>query len=202
MECKKRIYCIEGVHNWGQDSVEPTVEPMLGLLQKLGYWKDYALITCATYQELEYRLKVDWYKCCTKGSVLYFNTHGSPGSITLVHEKDSEFEQTIGLDTLKNWINLDGCHVHFGGCFTFGDDQSSLKKFIDHTKAASVSGYAVDEIGWLDWEKPGLALELLFFGLLSFIDIDSKGKRRLEKLIKIEEIMDVRFSDCAFQIHY
>lgn len=202
MEYEKRIYCIEGVHNWGESNVEPTVEPMLELLQKLGYWKYYTLITCATLQELEYRLKIDWYKCCTKGSVLYFNTHGSPGSITLVHEEDREFEQVIGVDTLKEWVNLAGCHVHFGGCFTFGDDQASLEKFLDHTEAASVSGYAVDEIGWLDWKKPGLALELLFFGLLSFVKIDSKGQRRLDKLTKIKEIMNDRFSDCAFQMLY
>ena len=27
MERKKRIYCIEGVHDWGKGQVEPTVEP-------------------------------------------------------------------------------------------------------------------------------------------------------------------------------
>lgn len=29
MQRKKRIYCVEGVHDWGNDQIEPTVEPML-----------------------------------------------------------------------------------------------------------------------------------------------------------------------------
>lgn len=75
LDTKKRIYCIEGVHDWGDGEVEPTVEPMLELLQRMGYW-DYLHRTCGTMEELEYRLKTEWQECCEKGSVLYFCTHG------------------------------------------------------------------------------------------------------------------------------
>ena len=137
MESEKRIYCVEGVHDWGAGEVEPTVEPMLELLQRLGYWH-YLHRTCATMAELEFRLKTEWNEWCKKGSVLYFFTHGGPDQVWLSDD------QVVGLLTLKEWIGDDGsagCHIHFGGCDTFTDGEGNLKDLLDYTQAASVSGY-------------------------------------------------------------
>ena len=193
MEKKKRIYCIEGVHDWGTGTVEPTVEPMLELLQRIGHW-DYLHRTCSTLPELQYRLKTEWHDWCDYGSVLYFCTHGSTDQIWLGDD------QVVGLLTLKEWIyDAKGCHVHFGGCDTFSGGEDNLKTLIDYTEATSVSGYATD-VGWLGQSAPALALELLFFGSLSDVNLVRDSQTRPEKLGVILKDVERRFSDCKFNM--
>ena len=193
MEKKKRIYCIEGVHNWGTGKVEPTIEPMLELLQRIGHW-DYLHRTCGTLSELQYRLKTEWRDWCDYGSVLYFCTHGSTDQIWL---RD---DQVVGLLTLKEWIyDATGCHVHFGGCDTFSGGEDNLKNLMDYTEATSVSGYATD-VRWLGRNAPALALELLFFGLLSDVNLMRNLRARPEKLGEISKEVECRFSDCKFNM--
>ena len=55
MEGEERTYCVKGVHDWGDGEIEPTVEPMLELPQRTGYWT-YLHRTCGTAAELKYRL--------------------------------------------------------------------------------------------------------------------------------------------------
>ena len=188
------IYCIEGVHGWGDSQAEPTVEPMLELLQKAGYW-DYVHRTCATMQELEYRLKTEW-RQCPKGSILYFFTHGATDQVWLQSD-----DQPVGLGTLKEWIyDARGCHVHFGGCNTFGGGEEYLRDLMQYTQATSVSGYATDDVDWLAPTKPALALELLFFGLLADVTITKRTRTCSEKLENIREDIDKRFPDCIFRV--
>ena len=198
MEQKKRIYCIEGVHDWGEGKIEPTVEPMLELLQRTGYWTDYLHRSCATTAELKYRLSEEWNNCCEEGSVLYFSTHGAPDQIWL-----REDDEGVGLSTLKEWLDLTGCHVHFGGCRTFSKEASNLKDLnlrdlMDYTGASSVSGYAADS-DWLAWKAPAVALELLFFGLLSEVNL-ADGRGRAKRLSNIEAQLNERFDDCEFRM--
>ena len=107
LTAKQRIYCIEGFHGW--DGVEWTVEPMLELLQRLGAW-DYLYRTCSTKDELRFRLEDEWNKSCTNGSVLYFFTHGDHDQVCLRND-----DKSVGLLTLKEWPDCEGCHVHFAG---------------------------------------------------------------------------------------
>ena len=194
MELKKRIYCVEGVHDWGAGQVEPTVEPMLALLQRMGCW-EYLHRTCGTMAELEYRLRTEWSGYCDRGSVLYFCTHGGPDQIWLRSD-----DQAVGLLTLKEWIpDCRGCHIHFGGCDTFSGGQVNLKNLMDYTNATSVSGYA-RECDWLGRIAPALTLELQFFGLLAAVRIDSNTKRRPQDLREIKKAIDGRFSDCEFNM--
>ena len=193
MDTKRRIYCVEGVHDWGEEVVEPTVEPMLALLQRMECW-EYLHRTCATRVELEYRLKTEWSVYCARGSVLYFCTHGRPDQIWL------RSDEPVGLLTLKEWIpDCGGCHIHFGGCDTFSGGEDNLKDLMDYTNATSVSGYA-RKCDWLGWEAPALTLELQFFGLLAAVRIDSNTKRRPQDLRKIKKAIDERFSDCEFNM--
>ena len=204
MELKKRIYCIEGVRDCGDGQIEPTILPMLELLQRTGYWSGYLHRSCATAAELEYRLSKEWNNCCAEGSVLYFITRGrrrhgrerrerwSPDRIWL---SDGE---VVGLSTLQEWPNLAGCHVHFGGCRTFPKrpprDLKDLRDLMEYTDASSVSGYAASS-DWFAWA----ALELVFFRLLSEIDL-ADGRGRAEKLRDIEAQLDERFPDCEFRM--
>ncbi len=185
------IYCVEGVHDWG-DGEQRTVEPMLELLRRLDCW-EYRHTTCATRSELEYRLREEWNRC-PKGSVLYFNTHGAADQIWL-----REDDQAVSVLTLKEWVDCDGCHVHFGGCDTFSDGKANLKKFMDYTGAVSVSGYAT-QAGWVGPVAPGLTLELQFFGLLTGVNFRRKSRDRTAKLRKIEKDVQGRFPDCAFRM--
>lgn len=193
MELKKRIYCIEGVHDWGDGEVEPSVEPMLELLQRLGSW-DYIHRTCATADELKYRLETEWSEYCAKGSVLYFCTHGASDQIWLRSEAEP-----VGLLTLKEYVAAEGCHIHFGGCNTFSGGQDNLKDLMDYTEATSVSGYATEAF-WLGHVAPALALELLFLGLLADINIARNTRGRSADLGKLRRKIVERFPDCQFDL--
>ena len=191
MQADKRIYCVEGIHDWGDGEIEPTVEPMLELLSRTGYWP-YQHRTCATIQELQWRLETEWSQWCKKGSVLYFCTHGDQNQIWL-HD-----DQVIGILTLKEWLDCDGCHVHFGGCDTFSRGEENLRNFMEYTGAVSVSGYAT-ESGWLDFEAPAVVLELQLFGLLKRVNL-AHARGRPQHLRKIERDLLSRFSDCKFRM--
>ena len=108
----------------------------------------------------------------------------------------------VGLLTVKEWI-LDAAkyHVHFGGCGTFSGDGGNLnlKDLMDYTEATSVSGYATD-VRWLGRNAPALALELLFFGSLSDVNLVRNSQARPEKLGEISKEIERRFSDCEFNM--
>lgn len=106
----------------------------------------------------------------------------------------------VGLLTLKEWIyNAEKCHVHFGGCDTFSGGEDNLNNLMGYTEATSVSGYATD-VRWLGPNAPALALELLFFGLLSDVKLEWNSQARPEKLGEITKEVDRRFSECKFKM--
>ena len=76
-----RIYCIEGHWDYGNRQVEPSVEPMLKLLQGMDLW-NYARRDCATIDEMIYFIDAEWARC-NSGSILYVATHGKPGVVFL-----------------------------------------------------------------------------------------------------------------------
>ena len=100
---------------------------------------------------------------------------------------------------MKEWLDCDGCHVHFGGCDTFSGGEDNLRDFMNYTNAASVSGYA-KEVGWVDWTAPALTLELQFFALLSGVKIVNQTKNRARNLKSVEEAVSKRFHDCEFKM--
>lgn len=190
MECKERIYCIEGFHGW--DWVGATVEPMLELLQRLGSW-DYLHRTCSTTAELKFRLKKEWNKSCDVGSILYFFTHGDRDQIWL-----REDDEPVGLLTLKEWPGCKDCHIHFGGCSTFGESEDNLKDLMNYTGATSVSGYAAESY-WLEGKTPAILLELQLFWYLSKVDL-AKVKGRAADLDRIEARIADQFPESEFRM--
>lgn len=190
------IYCIEGVHlteeEIGKGETEPTVEPMLALLRRSGYWNGYLHRTCATMDELRYRLLNEW-QGFPYGSILYFSTHGAPNQIWLRPETEVVQIQMIGA-----WeVDLTDCHVHFGGCDTFGKGSGDLRELMDATRASSVSGYAA-ESDWLTG-PPAVALELVLFALLSEVDLAANDGRDTE-LKRINTQINKRLPDCHFRM--
>ena len=85
MKKERRIYCIEGHWDYGNTEVEPSVEPILQMLQKHGVW-NYTRRDCATQEELQFWLKYEW-KRCKPGSILYIASHGSAGCTRLLHKQ-------------------------------------------------------------------------------------------------------------------
>ena len=190
MKRKKRIYCIEGFHGW--DSVQATVEPMLELLQRLEAW-DYLHRTCSTMAELKFRLKKEWNKSCKEGSVLYFFTHGNRDQIWL-----REDDEGVGLLTLKEWPDCEGCHIHFGGCSTFGESEGNLKDLMDYTGATSVSGYAT-ESDWLEGTTPAVLIELQLLWHLTGVDL-TQVRGRSAALENIGARITKQFPDSEFRM--
>lgn len=200
MKLKKRIYCIEGVWDYGDREVEPSVEPLLEMLRRQDLW-EYARRDCATIPELKHYLTYEWCRCRV-GSVLYLATHGEPGEIYL-----SEGE-SLGLDALAGLLEegqCEDCLVHFSGCSVLGGDEDAVrqrvKTFLDRTGAMGVSGYSV-EAGWTDtFSAPAAALELMLFSSIESEPIDLSNGRHFNRLRKVVESLQVRFADCQFELY-
>ena len=194
MKLKQRIYCIEGHHDWGDREVEPSVEPMLQLLQRMGLW-DYARRDCATRDELEFWIAHEWNRRCKKRSILYFAAHGDPGLIWLSEEHVSIHGFPDGS------LKCEGCLVHFGACKVLADEDI-VRKFMNDTKAPCVTGYGA-EVGWttVDW-APALAIELMLFSSIKRETINFADGRSVKSLRKIVEKIkeDPLFVNCKFDL--
>ena len=109
-------------------------------------------------------------------------------------------EEAEGLLPLKEWLDCEGCHIHFGGCDTSSRGDYNLKDLMDYTNATSVSGYAT-ECDWIGRIAPALSLELQFSGLLKDeVNIARNARSRPQKLRKITTAVMDRFSDCEFNM--
>ena len=199
MKLERRIYCIEGVWDYGAREVEPSVEPLLEMLRRQDQW-NYLRRDCATTGELKHYLYHEWVRC-TPGSVLYIATHGGHGSISL---SDDEY---LGLDTLGELLaqQCEDCLVHFGGCEVLGGGeraaQQRVRTFLDATGAMGVSGYGA-ETGWTDvlW-APAAALELLLFSSIRAREIDLADGKHFKRLSKIVNKLQNQFADCEFDLY-
>ena len=209
MKGARRIYCIEGYHDWGNAQIRPTLEPVLQLLCSAGYWSDYVHRKCVSADECNFFLDEEWAKC-NEGSLLYFAAHGGPGVISLSGAPVDERCELVTLETLvERDIECGGCLVHFGCCGVFADNGTNeVKDFIRGTGASYVTGYAAD-VGWADiQDPPSVALELLFFGSIGQLAIDIgdddavKSMRRLAK--DLDGLFKLRgrenFKPCEFRL--
>ncbi|MCY4129700.1 MAG: hypothetical protein OXG15_10750 [Gammaproteobacteria bacterium] len=209
MKKAKRIYCIEGVHDWGNRYVEPSVEPLLQLLMSTGYWDDYVYRKCATQHECQFFLTREWAPRCDGGSILYFSSHGGPGEIWLSGSPDERHCEVVTLDMLAAWeIDCSSCLVHFSGCDVFADGvEESVRKMLKHTKASYTSGYGV-EVNWLDiLGPPAVALEIMFFSSIAQLEINIrtghqvKTMRKLAKDLNKVFYLPERFGSCEFKLY-
>lgn len=198
MKKKRRIYCVEGVWNYGDQEVEPSVAPMLEMLKSQDLWA-YARRDCATVPEFKYYIEWEWPRC-REGSVLYIASHGSPGGIQLSEG------HPLGLDTLGEHLaeSCNGCLVHLGGCKVLHGDEHvvrhKVKNFLDRTQAMGISGYGV-ETGWTDNWAPALALELMLFSSIKTEDLHLENGRHFPALRRIAAKLQARFDDCEFDLY-
>ena len=194
MTAEKRVCCDEGL--WETGGNEPTIKPMLELLSQWDYWP-HAHKQCGTVNEAIAFLKRKWGKS-DYGSVLFFATHGSPGSITFSKSK----EESISLCDLAHanclYENCQDCYVHFSACNVL-QDEAAVRYFLEETGAAAVSGYMTD-VGWAESSKPALPLDLMLLNQLCVEKVDFSDGRSLRKLLRIEGDLRRRFGDCLFRI--
>ena len=197
-----RIYCVEGHWNYGNREVEPTVEPMLEQLRRLGHW-EYARRDCATLDQLEYFLNAEWERC-NSGSILYIATHGSEVAFSLSDDCAVALEQLTEYLLMKN-RDCTGRWIHFGSCHVMKATNSRLKDFVRKTKAAGVSGYT-EAAGWTEAQlgpipgAPALASDLLFFTTIKSDGINLSHKTSLNRLDSIQKDLRRRFPDCGFKL--
>ena len=196
MKYEKRIYCIEGQWNWGKREVEPSVEPILQMLQKMGQW-NYARRDCATLPELKFWLQHEWNTRCREGSILYIASHGSNGSIWLTSQEGYDNEE-ISLDELAKETALDctNCWVHFSGCSIVAGKKGrqAVQNFIRDTDAACVTAYS-KSVAWADAiSAPALALELMLF---SSIYQKQTNFNKLSSIKGMRNLIEDRFNQSA-----
>lgn len=138
--------------------------------------------------------------CCvegTYGSVLYFASHGSEGSVTL-SDRESIDLRCLGQEACL-WGQCVGCYVHFSACNVF-ENEDAVRDFLVQTGAAAVSGYRTD-VGWAESKKPAVPLDLMLFNHLWEVGLerfDADGA--IEKLEAVEHDLQRRFGDCQFNI--
>ena len=190
------IYCIEG-HRWEDDEVEPSVEPMLQMLQGMGQWK-YVRRNAATAGEMFYWLEHEW-NSYPKGSILYLATHGDEGEIWLSNKSQSS--ASVPIEKIAMEAACEGCLVHFGGCKTLMGNEDRVRRFIDTSSAAAVSGYSA-EVGWVDSTLPPAALlELMLFSSIWQEGINLNHRKSRERLVSLKEHLQGSFPKCEFDLH-
>ena len=168
---------------------------MLELLSQWEYWP-HVWERCRTIDQMRLFLTDSWSRS-GYGSVLYFASHGGPGSIQFSDGETLELGELAREDSL--WGQCVGCYVHFSACDVL-EDQAAIEDFLAQTGAAAVSGYSTD-VGWAESEKPALPLELMLFNQLWEAKLgrfDAKGAKK--KLEKIERELRRRFHDCKFRV--
>ena len=190
------IYCIEGHwHESNDPSAEPSVEPLLQMLQRRGLW-NYVRRNAATADELFYWMRTEWDKCAY-GSILYFATHGDAGEIWL----GSESSSGVPIEKLAMEIDSDKCLVHFSGCSTLACGEERTRHFMEKSGAAAVSGYRKD-VGWTSRSLPPAALcDLMLLSVIrdERIDLTHGGSRK--RLLNLKEELQKRFYDCDFDLY-
>ena len=201
LKYRKRIYCVEGIHDWGGEAIEPSVEPMLQLLHYgIGSW-EYVRRDCATESEFKWFIQNEWWKRCKYGSILYFSSHGSPGVVNLSNNENVDIGQLELLLDGDGEGGLEQCIVHFGGCRTM-QNENRIKSFMDKTGAWAVSGYG-KESGWDGVAYNGLALELMFLSSLhkaSPYEIEVGNNRHKKRLEQLGTDLSSRFEPLDFKI--
>lgn len=205
MKLDERIYCIEGQWNWGKQEVEPSVEPILQMLQKMGQW-NYARRDCATLEELRFWLQHEWNTRCREGSILYIASHGSNGSIWLTSQEGYKNKE-IRIDKLSEETALDctNCLVHFSGCSVVAgkEGRERVRKFIRDTNAACVTAYS-KSVAWADViSAPAVALELMLFSSIRQKGVtfsDGRSVGGLRTLIQNLFNESVIFDKCGLEL--
>ena len=193
------IYCVEGHWNYGDHpSSEPSVEPLLQMLQQQGLWT-YVRRNAATDHELFYWMKNEW-NYCEEGSILYFATHGEPGAIWLGSDQPSS---GVPIEKLAMEIDCSGCLVHFSGCSTLPRERDRIQLFLEESGASAVSGYR-EEVGWTSRSLPPAALlDLMLFSVIrdEKIRIKLTDKRSRGKLLSLKEELQTKFPKCGFDLY-
>lgn len=179
------VYCVEGHwHEVDDPLAEPSVEPLLQMLQRRGLWK-YVRRNAATISELFYWMNNEW-NSCAYGSILYFATHGGEGYIGLGSERHLSQLTSI---------------VHFSGCSTLACGEERIRAFMKDSGAAAVSGYCKN-VGWTSRSWPPAALcDLMLLSVIrdERIDLTHRGSRK--RLQNLKEELQKRFYDCGFDLY-
>ena len=206
------IYCIEGYWPDGDASpdevlVNSLVRGQMEAVHEVSGWP-YMHRTCATLNELHFRLNMEW-EACDYGSILNFATHGDRGLICLSEGHDQEIAALP--DVVEDGF-AERCFVHFGGCQTVDGQDAEIRGFMERSGANGVSGYTANDIEWLAPHrqdaafKPGIALESIYFAFARSIDLalthkkGANGQRRRDNLRGIETTLQAAFPDCGFKL--
>lgn len=155
---KKGIYCLETGEWFTTLKCKNSVEPVLQLLQDSPLSVPYIHRDIATKEELLYYIR-KWIQVKHKDyPILYLAFHGSPGYIHLSG-------RSKGLSTDDLFNELTGkCHrrvIHFGSCKVLDLHGHTINKYLHHSGAAAISGFARD-ISWVE----STIFDTLFFSEL------------------------------------
>ena len=197
------LYCVEG--HWNnkpekpEPSLEPSVEPLLQMLHRQGQWT-YVRRNAATSHELFYWLRNEWYHCPV-GSILYFATHGEPGTIWLNNTEETGSVVTVE-QLVKEGCDCTRCLVHFSGCSIFACEEDRMRRFTESSGAYAVSGYRKD-VGWTapgQWPPAALS-DLMLFSMIADRGINLDDGRSVKAMDGLRKKVQEMFPDCGFDLY-
>ncbi len=158
MTKQKGVFCLEGVW-WGDLKREPSIEPLLDLLDQLATpRRRHIYRDVGTVEEFEYYLRIWHQRRYRFHPILYLAFHGVPGGLLVGDQRRKQ--GVVSLDRIEQLLTgkLAGKIIHFGACETLDIRTARLNRFLRATKALAVCGYK-KEIGW----TTSAALDLLLF---------------------------------------
>lgn len=179
MSKQKGVFCLEGVW-WGNLKRDPSVEPLLDLLDQLATPRHKHIHRhVGTVEEFEHYLKVWLQRRYRSHPVLYLAFHGVPGGLLVGDQRRKN--GVVSLDRIEQLLagKLAGRIIHFGACETLGIRSSRLDRFLRATNALAVCGYR-KEIGW----TTSATLDLLLFQSMQFYPFTPEGALEMKQRIR------------------
>ena len=196
----RHLYCIEGHWDYEDERAEPTVEPILRMVETAEGWP-WIRRNSATVSEMHHWLATEWWERCANGSILYIASHGEPGKLWLSN-REVEALSTLA-DRAEKKHFAERCLVHFGGCAVLDISDDEIDAFLDRSGAYAVSGYTRDA-GWIaesEDEPPAVALELMLFGSICRRDINLGNHAQVQAALpRLERDINERFPACGFRL--
>ena len=201
------IYCIEGDWDFGYEWGEPSVEPLLQMIQGISGCR-YIRRNSATFSEMRYWVRTELCsEVCNDCSILYIASHGSAGNVSLSNRE--EFDEVESIHSLPKMFGHDFAVnrlIHFGGCKVLKyQSKKRIGEFLESSGASAVSGFKSDA-GWASAKRtdipPSLALELMFFSSICEDQVNLGHHRSVQAhLPPLAAALRRRFRDCGFCLH-
>jgi len=159
MSKERGIYCIETAHWTAGARSQPSVEPLLRLIQRT-QGTPYIHRPFSTWEELHGLLCEAMHGRYRRYPILYVACHGETRRLALRRKRSNGRRNgTINLEELAIPLHRrgDGKLILFSACSLMNTDDAALRRFVAETGVSAIMGYQRD-VGWIESAQLELGL--------------------------------------------